>query len=219
MSARFASVVLDVDSTVSGVEGIDWLAQRRGPETAAKIVEITDRAMRGLVPLESVYGGRLAEIRPTRGDVAALARAYIEQIADGCADVIARLRGAGVRVVLVSGGLRQAILPLAAHLGIAASDLSAVDVYFDEAGDYAGFDTSSPLTTSSGKHAVIESLELPRPSLGAGDGATDLAMRGAVDEFGAFVGFAARPAVVQKADVVFHSFREIETRVLGDSRS
>ena len=27
--ARFASVVLDADSTLSGIEGIDWLAERR----------------------------------------------------------------------------------------------------------------------------------------------------------------------------------------------
>ena len=33
----FASVVLDVDSTLCGVEGIDWLAQRRGPEVATRI--------------------------------------------------------------------------------------------------------------------------------------------------------------------------------------
>ena len=31
----FASVVLDVDSTVSGVEGIEWLASRRAPDVAA----------------------------------------------------------------------------------------------------------------------------------------------------------------------------------------
>ena len=32
----FASLVLDVDSTIAGIEGIDWLAQRRGPETAKR---------------------------------------------------------------------------------------------------------------------------------------------------------------------------------------
>ena len=34
---KFASVVLDVDSTLCGVEGIDWLAQRRGPEMADRV--------------------------------------------------------------------------------------------------------------------------------------------------------------------------------------
>jgi phosphoserine phosphatase len=44
---RFASVFLDVDSTLCGVEGIDFLAQRRGPDVAARVTEATERAMRG----------------------------------------------------------------------------------------------------------------------------------------------------------------------------
>ena len=57
---RFASVVLDVDSTLCGVEGIDWLAQRRGGDVARRVRELTDRAMNGEIPLDSVYGERLA---------------------------------------------------------------------------------------------------------------------------------------------------------------
>src|SRR5205085_3697398 len=56
---RFASVVLDVDSTLCGIEGIDVLAMRRGPEVGRRIAEITDRAMRGEIALERVYGERL----------------------------------------------------------------------------------------------------------------------------------------------------------------
>jgi phosphoserine phosphatase len=63
---RFASVVIDVDSTLSGIEGIDWLAALRGPEMAAKISALTDRAMRGEITLDAVYGERLKMIAPTR---------------------------------------------------------------------------------------------------------------------------------------------------------
>ena len=42
VTASFATVVLDVDSTLSGIEGIDWLAERRGPELAATIVALTN---------------------------------------------------------------------------------------------------------------------------------------------------------------------------------
>src|SRR5262249_28185501 len=66
VNALFATVILDVDSTVAGIEGIDWLAQRRGPDVAAKIAQLTDDAMRGTLPLEAVYGARLDAIRPTR---------------------------------------------------------------------------------------------------------------------------------------------------------
>ena len=36
--------MLDVDSTLTGIEGIDWLAERRGPDLAAEIGELTRQA-------------------------------------------------------------------------------------------------------------------------------------------------------------------------------
>ena len=212
---RFATVVLDVDSTVSGIEGIDWLARRRGDIVARKIASLTDEAMRGVIPLEKVYGARLEAICPGREDVAALSRAYLDALSPGCADAITSLRGAGVRVILVSGGLRYALLPLALDLGFEPSDLHAVDITFDSAGAYAGFDRSSPLTTSDGKATLIAGLPLPRPILMVGDGATDLATRGHVDSFAAFTGFASREDVVREADLVIGSFAELTRVVFG----
>ncbi len=215
MSApRFASVVLDVDSTVSGIEGIDWLARRRGGVVAADIARLTADAMRGAIPLEDVYGRRLQLIRPTRADIDALSRAYIDAIAPDCPSTISAFRDAGIRIALVSGGIRQALLPLAQRLGVDAGDLYAVDLEFGPTGDYMSFDASSPLTSSSGKASVVATLDLPHPILAVGDGHTDLAMRSAVDSFAAFTGFIARDAVVRGADSVMQSFHDLATAVL-----
>lgn len=212
---RFASVVLDVDSTVSGIEGIDWLARRRGGEIAAESVRLTAEAMHGAIPLEEVYGRRLALIRPTLAEIQALSHAYIGAIATDCPATIASFHRAGVRLALVSGGVRQALLPLARQLRIEPEDLHAVDLEFDAAGNYAGFDASSPLTTTTGKAAVVASLGFPHPLLAVGDGHTDLAMRSAADSFAAFTGFVARDAVVRGADSVMQSFRDLKKAVLG----
>ena len=82
----FASVVLDVDSTLCGIEGIDWLAARRGPEAGVRIAELTDRAMNGELALDAVYGERLGVVRPSREDLAALAAAYERALAPGARD-------------------------------------------------------------------------------------------------------------------------------------
>src|SRR5215212_5802393 len=103
-SSGFSSVVLDVDSTLCGIEGIDWLATQRGPEAGVRIAELTDRAMNGELPLDAVYGERLGVVRPTLGDLDALAVEYERALAPGAAAAIARMRAAGCRVVLVSGG-------------------------------------------------------------------------------------------------------------------
>ncbi|MEO8335215.1 MAG: HAD-IB family phosphatase [bacterium] len=211
----FASVILDVDSTLCALEGIDWLAERRGGDTGATVIELTDRAMRGDIALDAVYGERLALVHPSRDEIAALADAYAQSLAPQAAYAILRMRAAGKRVVLVSGGVREAILPIAERLGIPSRDVHAVSVRFDADGAYAGFDTSSPLTTATGKRIVAESLALPRRILAVGDGATDLAMRPAVDAFAAYTGFVRREAVVNSADAVLTSFDQLMELVLA----
>lgn len=208
------SVVLDVDSTLCGIEGIDWLAGLRGATTGAAITELTDRAMRGEIALDAVYGERLAAVRPSRGDVIALAAAYMDALAPGAADAVGQLHANGCRVVLVSGGLRDAILPVASQLGIADRDVHAVALRFTSSGAYAGFDATSPLATASGKRAVVTSLALPRRILAVGDGATDLAIRPAADVFAAFTGFVRRAPVVASADHVIDSFAQLVELVL-----
>jgi phosphoserine phosphatase len=212
---RFASVILDVDSTLAGIEGIDVLAMRAGPEAAARIARLTERAMSGELALEHVYGERLAAIRPSRDAVAELAKAYEAAVAPGAARVIAALRAQGVSLALVSGGLREAILPLARELGFAREAVRAVSVRFAPDGSYAGYDARSPLATQQGKAEEARALGLPRPVLAVGDGATDLARRPVVDAFAAFVGFARRETVVAEADYVVTTFDELLTLVLS----
>lgn len=214
-TTTFRSLVLDVDSTLSGIEGIDWLAARRGDVVSRRIADLTTQAMQGVVPLEQVYGLRLAEIRPRREEVDALSRAYVDAVAPGAAESIARIRRAGIQVVLVSGGLRHALIRLALHLGLGPADLHAVPIRFDALGAYVGFDASSPLTTTDGKRHVVGDLHLDGPIIAAGDGATDLAMRDVVSTFVAYTGFVSRPNVVEHADFVAASFAELENLVLA----
>ena len=213
--AGFASVVLDVDSTLCGIEGIDWLAARRGREAGERIAELTDRAMSGELALDAVYGERLGVVRPTRGDLDALAAAYEQSLAPGATAAIARMRAAGRRVVLVSGGLRNAILPVARRLGIDDTDVHAVNVLVDDDGEYETYDAHSPMTTAEGKRAVVAALALPRRLVAVGDGATDLAIRPVADAFAAFTGFVHREPVVAGADVVVTSFDQLLELVLA----
>ncbi|HZI43402.1 MAG TPA: HAD-IB family phosphatase [Gemmatimonadaceae bacterium] len=219
MKPAFAAVVIDVDSTLCGVEGIDFLAARRGGDVGSRIAALTDRAMRGEAMLESVYGERLTIVRPTEADIAALADEYRETVAPGAPNAIAAMRAAGVHLILISGGVRQAIAPLARALGFTDRDLFAVSLTFDSAGRYVSFDKSSPLATQSGKPEVVTRLlaegRLTRPLLAVGDGATDVPLRGIADTFAAFTGFARRQRVVENADVELASFAELEQVVIG----
>lgn len=212
---KFASVVLDVDSTLAGVEGIDWLAAQRGQDTAKRIAELTDMAMRGEISLDEIYGKRLSMIRPTHREIEQLGKRYVEAMAPGARETVGRLRAAGVAIAIVSGGIREAIVPLALSLGVDGGALRAVSVYFEEHGEYTSFERESPLATQRGKADVVRALALPAPVLAVGDGATDLAMRPVVDAFAAYTGFVRREPVVEKADFVVDSFAHLEQVILA----
>jgi phosphoserine phosphatase len=212
---RFRSVAFDLDSTLSALEGIDWLAARRAPAVAVEVAELTRRAMEGELRIDELYGRRLELVRPTRDEIAALGAAYVDAVVPGVRSAVGSFRAAGLRLVIVSGGLREAILPFAVTLGFAPGDVHAVGIRHHPDGSYAGWETTSPLATSTGKEAVLRSLGLPTPLLGVGDGTTDLAMRDAGATFAAFVGVVRRESVARQADHAVTTFDELSALVLA----
>lgn len=211
---RFNSIVLDVDSTLSGIEGIDWLANLRGKDVAAWSTALTERAMRGEIPIEAVYGERLRTVRPALAEIEQLGQEYVGRIAPHAREALTAIKDAKVHVIMVSGGLREAILPLAAAVGVADQDLHAVSVTFDESGEYAGFDEASPLTRQTGKRTIVGAMGLKGPILAVGDGMTDCEMKAVVDSFAAYTGFTRREPVVERADFVIEDFDQLRELVL-----
>ena len=196
----FSTVIFDCDNTLSAIEGIEEISARH----RAAIVQMTEAAMRGEIPLEEVYGRRLALVRPSQATLETLGARYVDHLAPSARETVAALLDAGVQVRVLSGGLRPPVVAVARALGISSELVTAVDIYFDERGEYAGFDDDSPLTRSAGKAEIVRAWgeSLRRPAMLVGDGATDLAAAHEVDLFVAFAGFVERPVVVKAADVV-----------------
>lgn len=107
---KFDIICFDCDSTLSKIEGIDELAKRVG--LGEDLAELTNQAMNGLISLEAVYEKRLSLIKPTQDDIQAISLQYIDEIVDGVKEVFSQLLEQNLEVHIISGGLRQAILPL-----------------------------------------------------------------------------------------------------------
>ncbi|MBC8086933.1 MAG: HAD-IB family phosphatase [Phycisphaerae bacterium] len=209
--AKFRAVVFDADSTLAAIEGIDWLGELRGSAVGAQITDLTNRAMSGELPLEEVYAARLGIIRPTLAEIDALAAAYIGSVEPGAAELIRDLHDSGMQLHIVSGGLKQALLPLAAALGVSAECVHAVELVHDERGKYVSLADDQPLSRQDGKPRVVRALALPRPSVIVGDGSTDLMVRGDTDLFVAYTAVVRRSAVVAGADFEAHSFAALQS--------
>jgi len=196
----FDVICFDCDSTISKIEGIDELAGRVG--LGEEMSRLTNAAMNGEVPLEAVYEQRLSLIRPDQVSINWLADLYIAEIVDGVKEVFATLTAQGKELHIISGGLRQSILPLARYLGLPDSHVHAVDIFFHKDGSYRDYERSSPLARTGGKAEICRQLNRSTHSLVVvGDGKTDMEARQAGAYVIGFGGVVERAVVRELADV------------------
>lgn len=203
-------ICFDCDSTLSAIEGIDELGRARGPEVFARVEAMTNDAMNGKLPVEAVFGRRLEIIQPRVSDVAAVGRLYVETVEPSAVATIKTLVADGWTPVVLSGGFRPAILPLAEFLGIGRTE--AVDLFFNADGSYRGYDASYPTTRSGGKPEVIERLKRelqPARVVMVGDGVSDLEAKPVVDLFVGFGGYVVREKVRTGAAAFIRSLAEL----------
>ena len=191
----FGLLVMDMDSTLITIECIDEIADMQGlkPEVAA----ITAAAMRGEIDFAESLRRRVGLLRGLPDS--ALARVHDErlQLTAGAEILLAALRRAGIKTLLVSGGFTYFTERLKARLGLdaaAANTLEIVD------GRLTGR-VLGDILDATGKAARLEQT---RTALGLsatqvvaiGDGANDLRMMAAA---GVSIAFHAKPVVRAQA--------------------
>lgn len=192
---------IDCDSTLSRIEGIDELARAKGDEVFSWVVDLTNAAMNGEVPITEVFPRRMEIIRPDRALCDEIGRLYVETIVPGAVELIRDLKAAGWLPVILSGGFEPIIRPLADYLGIV--HVEAVPLYFNEDGSYKGYGEDYPTTRNLGKNEVIRSWKQsmhPKHVLMMGDGVSDLETKPDVDAFIGFGGVVTRPKVAGACD-------------------
>ena len=212
---RRVRVFLDFDSTLTALEGYDELARMRGAYRA--VSALTRRAMAGRMDFIAALRERLELIRPDAAMLAELARLYVRNMVAGAAAGVARLREQGMRPRIVSGGPREAILPCAARLGLAADDVIAVGLRLDAAGAYRGFDRRSEVLRPGGKARACGARVGPREiGVVVGDGASDAEAKEGGMLFVQYAGVVDRREVRPRADAVIRgrSLRNIDRHVL-----
>jgi phosphoserine phosphatase len=203
-------LLLDCDSTLSSIEGIDELGRLRGPETFKAVEDMTNAAMNGGTPMEAIFAKRLDIIKPTAAELAAIGAKYIATVEPTAVASLAQLRAVGWKIAIVSGGFTQAIRPLADFLGI--ERVEAVVLKFHADGSYAGFDDSCPTCRTKGKNVVARRLRAEHQAahvVMVGDGASDLEVKGDADLVVGFGRYVQRPKVVAGADKFVHSLAEL----------
>lgn len=204
-------IIFDCDSTLSSIEGIDELARTAGDDVSQQIVQMTNEAMGGKIPIESVFAKRLEIIKPSRDAVAKTGELYVQMVEPNAKQVIATLKQKGWTPFILSAGYVQAIAPLAKYLGVESS-IEAVELFFNEDGSYRDFDRDYPTTRNGGKLEVVEKLRhkfAPEKMIMVGDGVSDLETKPGVDLFVGFGRYAIREKVQAEASCYIYDFNEL----------
>lgn len=210
------TLIFDFDSTLVDFETLEALAELSladAPDAAerrARVAELTDAAMAGRIDFADALTQRLALLPVTREHVQALAARTPSRLAPSVARNLETLRRHADRLVIVSGGFREVIAPVADLLGVPADRVLANDLTYDDAGRVTGV-RPNPILQPQGKAAAIRALNLTGPVVMIGDGWTDAEVKlaGAADRFVAFTEIVRRERVVAAADMEAATLDEV----------
>lgn len=162
---------------------------------------------------EDALQARLELIRPTKSGLATcLQNEGKPEYSPGVGALVGRLHALKKQVFLVSGGFKVMIEPIAEDLGIPKENVFANTIFFDDRGQYAGFDADEPTSRDGGKPTVIQQLieeRAFRHVVMIGDGATDMQARPPASAFIGYGGVHARENVKKGADWFVTDFAHV----------
>ena len=213
----YRSVILDYDSTLVPVESLEelLLGPDGDPALRAQLEEITRAGMEGRLAFRESLERRLRLAQPTRERAVALGERLADQLTPGAVEACAAWTELEIEPWIVSGGLREVLLPAGRRLGIPPERVRGVQLLWNADGSLEGLDPDDGFTVS--KVEGVRSLDVlpPRPAVGVGDGATDRALleAGLSDGFIVFTGHVRRAPVVAHGDPEARDFADVRRLV------
>ena len=176
------AIAFDCDGTLSSIEGIDELAKEsgHGNEVAALTAEAMGKS--GLNP--HLYETRLKLVKPQKENVMKLAKVYYQHRTPNIVEIISIFKRLKKSVYIISAGLLPSLIAFGDMLHVPQENIFAVDIQFDESGNYISFDQTSPLIRASGKREIVTQLKKIHPKLiYVGDGLNDYETHDLVTRF------------------------------------
>jgi len=208
--AESDAVCFDVDSTLCTTEMIDELAAFCN--VGEEVAEWTRKAMGEGISFRQALDARLSIIKPTASVLEHFKAKDSAVLTPGVLELITKLVALKKDIFLVSGGFQSLIKPIAKKIGISDENIFANRILFDEAGNYAGFDTEQPTSESGGKKVVMATLKEKfgyKSLVMIGDGMSDFEAYPTADLFIGFGGNIVRENVRAKAPWYVMNFNEL----------
>jgi phosphoserine phosphatase len=198
--ADFKLVAMDMDSTLITIECIDEIADMQGLKP--QVAEITEAAMRGELEFSESLIRRVALLEGLNS--AALERVYSERLAIsmGGEAMLAGVKAAGLKTLLVSGGFTFFTERLKERLGLDYTHANVLEIVDGKlTGRVVGGIVDADEKRRTVERVCAQMGIDPRQAIVMGDGANDLKMM-AIG--GLSVAFRAKPVVRAQASIALN---------------
>ncbi|RYO86176.1 hypothetical protein DL766_001978 [Monosporascus sp. MC13-8B] len=192
-------VVFDMDSTLITQEVIDLLAATitDPPDLAARVADITHRAMLGELEFDAAFRERVALLKGLPATLFEQLRPVLD-VTKGVPQLLRALKRLGVKTAVLSGGFLPLTSWLARELGIDYAH--ANEVVVDDSGRLTGEVKGTIVGKERKRELLLDIAKTEGVSLeqvvAVGDGANDLLMLGTA---GLGVAWNAKPKVQMEA--------------------
>lgn len=208
--------IIDFDSTFIKVEALDLFAEislakdKKRSSRIAEIKELTERAMNGSMPFGESLARRIQLLGAKKSHIDKLVKKLRRQISRSITGNKEFFRKFGDKVIIISGGFKEYILPITNKFKIPAQNVYANTFTFARGGKITGFDKNNYLSMQGGKVKQLKALKLKGEIIVIGDGHTDYELKksGLVNKFYAFTENVERKSVATSADHIAPSFDE-----------
>ena len=196
----FKLLAMDMDSTAITIECIDEIADMQGlkPQVAA----ITEAAMRGDLDFSASLAQRVALLEGL--DASALQRVYDERLrlSPGFETLLAAVKAAGLKTLLVSGGFTFFTERLKDRFGLDYAHANVLEIVDGKlTGRVLGGIVDAGEKQRTVQRVCLDLGIAPAQAIVMGDGANDLMMMGIA---GLSVAFRAKPVVRAQADIALN---------------
>jgi D-3-phosphoglycerate dehydrogenase / 2-oxoglutarate reductase len=208
--------LIDFDSTITQVEGLDELAAialSNHPDknsVVSQIKALTDKGMNGEISFEEALSQRISLLNANKSHIESLITFLKGKVTESFDRNQAFIKEYADEIFIVSSGFKEFIVPVAIALGFKEENIFANTFVFDANDNIIGVDNSNYLAQNGGKVKLLKSLNLNGHISVIGDGYTDYELRkeGLVNRFYAFIENVEREKVTKEADFVIKTLDE-----------
>ena len=215
MASKF-SLIIDFDSTIIGLETLEYLASislhsnNQKNEIIKKISHYTNLAMNGEITFEESIDIRLNLMEITRKHINRAIGNLSNKLDSTFLDNIDFFKEYLDDIYIVSGGFKSIIEPILLSTKV-NWNIFANEFKFDKDDNVIGVDANNPLAFSKGKVELVKKLNLNNDIIIIGDGYTDYEVKkcGLAKYFLAYTAYAKRDNVIIHADKVCKDFDQV----------